>query len=261
MARVDPRGAAMLALLVVLLVALYRVPASDWLTLGMGRVLDVLHAPVQWVDSWSRWFEERARLQNENARLRRRLEQQAAIVQRASALAEENRQLRALLDITNIEGFHWHAAKVLGRSPDTMSQRLILRTEQAKADDVVVSSEGLVGLVAQADGAHAVVRTILDASLAVPVTVPGSTLAGLARGQGDTLTIDFLPWEEAPRPGTVMYTSGAGGLFPPGIAVARVVRVRAVPGRMFAQVEAAPMAHWQRDNWLAIAQHGSAVDE
>jgi len=257
----DPRGPTLVALVVVFIIALYRVPASDWLMLGMGRVVDVLHAPMQLVDSWSRWFEVRARLLEENARLRLRLEQQTAIVQRANALAEENRQLRALLHITRLQGFHWHAAKVLGRSPDVMSQRLILRTSRAGVDDVVISSEGLVGLVARADGDHAVVRTILDASLAVPVTLPGSALAGLARGQGDALTIDFLPWAQVPKPGTVLYTSGAGGMFPPGIAVARITRVRPVPGRMFAHVEAVPMAHWQRDNWLAIAGHDTAVDE
>jgi len=261
MMRFDLRWPTLVVLVVVFVVVIYRVPAAAWLTLGMGQVLDMLHVPTQQLQSLSLWFEDRHQLQTENERLRLRVQQQAAVVQQARALGEENRQLKALLQITHIEGFHWHAAKVLGRSPDTMSQRLILQTGHASEDDVIVSSEGLVGLVASADQQHAVVRTILDASVSVPVTVPGTPLAGLVRGQGDSLEVDFLLWEQVPAAGSVLYTSGAGGLFPPGLAVARIVRAEAIPGQVFAHVTAVPAAHWQRDNWLAIANRGPVVDE
>ncbi len=261
MTRFDLRWPVLAVFAIILITLLYRVPASAWLTLGMGQVLDVLHAPVQQMQSWSLWLEDRGQLQADNERLRLRVQQQAAIVQQARALGEENRQLRELLQITHIEGFHWHVAKVLGRSPDTMSQRLILQTAHASEDDVIVSSEGLVGLVASADQQHAVVRTILDASVSVPVTVPGTALAGLVRGQGDSLEVDFLLREQVPEAGSVLYTSGAGGMFPPGLAVARIVQVETIPGQVFAHVTAAPAAHWQRDNWLAIANRGTVVDE
>ncbi len=261
MTRFDLRWPVLAVLAIILIAVLYRVPASAWLTLGMGQVLDVLHAPVQQMQSWSLWLEDRDQLQAENERLRLRVQQQAAIVQQARALGEENRQLRELLQITHIEGFHWHAAKVLGRSPDTMSQRLILQTAHASEDDVIVSSEGLVGLVASADQQHAVVRTILDASVSVPVTVPGTALAALVRGQGDSLEVDFLLREQVPEAGSVLYTSGAGGMFPPGLAVARIAQAETIPGQVFAHVTAVPVAHWQRDNWLAIANRGTVVDE
>ncbi len=256
--RLDISWATLVVLLLIFVIALYRVPAASWATLGMGPVLEALHAPVRWMQDVSLWFEERRQLQREYTALKRRLEQLAAIIQRTRSLEEENRQLKALLGIANIEGFDWQAAKVLGRSPDTMSQRLLVQTRQADIDDVVVSSEGLVGLVVESGQGYAVVRTILDASLSVPVTLPDSHLAGLVRGQGDELIIDFIPWEEAPGVGDVFVTSGAGGLFPPGIPVARVLRVEPVPGRMYAHVEGQPVAQWRKANWLAIAnRHGA----
>jgi cell shape-determining protein MreC len=97
------------------------------------------------------------------------------------------------------------------------------------------------------------VRTIFDASLAVPVTIPGTTLAALSRGEGDRLTINFVPRQANLMANEVLYTSGAGGMFPPGIAVARITDVQPVPGQLFVSVVAEPVAHWQRDNWLAVA--------
>jgi len=223
--------------------------------LASSPTLDALYAPVQWWQSFSLWFRDSQTLQAHVEDLQKRNQQQAALIQEANSLRDENRQLRSLLDIAGITGYRWHAAKVRGRSPDTMSQRILLQVNGADTDDVIVSSEGLVGVIDSRTDQHATVRTILDASLAVPVTVPGTALAALLRGQGDRLQVSFVPLEQAPKVGAVLFTSGAGGFFPPGIAVARITDVKPIPGQLFADVEATPMAHWQRDNWLAVASH------
>ena len=70
-----------------------------------------------------------------------------------------------------------------------------------------------------------------------------------------SLLIDFVPEEFELLQGQILFTSGAGGLFPPGIAVARIKEVQTVPGELFVKVIAEPVAHWQRDNWLAVASH------
>lgn len=243
------------ACLIMALALLGRAQLGSWAMLSASPALEALYAPVQWWQSFSLWFQERSRLQAEYERLRRRAEQQAALIQEAESLREENRQLRRILDISGITGYRWHAAKVRGRSPDAMSQRILLQVRGVAPDDVIVSSEGLVGVIDSQTGMHATVRTILDASVAVPVTIPGTSLAALLRGQGNSLKISFIPRDQAPKPGAVLYTSGAGGLFPPGIAAARITAIRPVPGRLFVDVDAEPVAHWQRDNWLAVASH------
>jgi len=243
------------AIIVAVLFAAGRAPLGSWSMLASSPTLDALYAPVQWWQSFSLWFRDRQDLQAHVDDLQKRTQQQAALIQEAGSLRDENRQLRSLLDISGITGYRWHAAKVRGRSPDMMSQRILLQVNGVSADDVIVSSEGLVGVIDSQTDQHATVRTILDASLAVPVTVPGTALAALIRGQGERLQVSFVPLDQAPKVGAVLYTSGAGGFFPPGIAVARITEVRPVPGQLFADVEATPMAHWQRDNWLAVASH------
>lgn len=244
---------ALAGVVLVLLVALFQVPAGQKLGLGMAPLLSVLQAPGRWWQEANLWFVDSKQLQSDYKSATLQLEQQSALIQEVRSLREENHQLRALLGIKQLKGFHWHAAKVQGRSPDKMSQRLILLVDQANPDDVIVSSHGLVGLVDQAKTGTAVVRTILDASLAVPTTMPGSSLAALVRGEGDRLIVDFVPLESAPPPGSVLITSGAGGIFPPGLPVARITRVSPVPGQVFAHVAAEPIAHWQRESWLAMA--------
>jgi len=241
--------------LIVGLFSLSRFSVGSWPMLVSWPALEVLHAPVQWWGSFSLWFKDSAALQEQFLAFRKKAEQQAALIQESNALREENRQLRKILDISGIKGYRWHAAKVRGRSPEKMSQRILLQVYGVSRDDVIVSSEGLVGVVDSTSDNHATVRTIFDASLSVPVTIPGKSLAALSRGQGKSLAIDFVPLAAAPEPGEILYTSGAGGMYPPGIAVARITNVQPIPGQLFVTVSAEPVAHWQRDNWLAVASH------
>jgi len=241
--------------LLVAVIILSRLPIASNISLLMAPAIDALHAPVQWWQSFSLWFTNSATLQADYQAAQQQVEKQASLIQETNSLRSENKQLRELLDVTAIPGYRWHAAKVHGRSPDTMSQYLIVRTHIAAIDDAVVSSEGLVGLVDSINGDHATIRTILDASMAVPVTMANRPLAALLRGQGNSLEVDFVPSQNAPEAGTILYTSGAGGLFPPGIAAARITSVEPLPGQIFSRVLAEPVAHWQRDNWLAIASN------
>ncbi len=223
------------------------------LTLGLSPLVDALHAPAGWWQRTSLWMQDRKVLQHRLAQAEALDQQQASLIEEVRILREENRQLRHLLSLGTIASDTWHGAKVIGRSPDAQSSRIILHITGATSDDIVASGTGLVGLVDSATHNHAVVRTILDASIAVPVTLAGSTLAALARGEGDHLIIDFIPEKQAPTIGAVMQTSGAGGLFPAGIPVARVLAVEHLQGQMFVRVTAEPVAHWQRDSWLAVA--------
>jgi len=240
----------------VLLACIYiiaRLLTGSTAMLAMWPALEALHTPVQWWQATDLWFTNQQTLHSKYLAFEKKSQQQAALIQEANSLREENRQLRKILEISSIPGYRWHAAKVRGRSPELMSQRLILQVDDVSRDDVIVSSEGLVGVVDSTSNNYATIRTIFDASLAVPVTIPGTALAAISRGLGESLAIEFVPIKQAPSVGNILYTSGAGGLFPPGIAVARIVDVKPISGQLFVRILAEPVAHWQRDNWLAVA--------
>lgn len=239
--------------LVIVAVIVSRLPVASKIPLLMAPAIEALRTPVDWWQSFSLWFEKSQALQQAYLAAQQQVERQASLIQETNSLRSENRQLRKLLNVATIPGYRWHAAKVHGRSPDAMSQYLIVETKGASSDDIIVSSDGLVGVVDNVSGDYVTVRTILDASIAVPVTIPHTGLAALLRGQGNSIEVDFVPTRHAPAVGSILYTSGSGGMFPPGIAAARIVSIEPMPGEIFSRVEAEPVAHWQRDNWLAIA--------
>ncbi|MDX8383674.1 MAG: rod shape-determining protein MreC [Ghiorsea sp.] len=239
-------------LLVVGIALSFKLPIGQKISLAMAPLLQAVQAPLSWYAQLSLWFERSGELQVDYHNLQTRFAKQQSLSQEIASLRTENKQLRQLLNMTQMEGYFWRASRVISRGPEKKSRRLMVQADFTHLDDVVVSHDGLVGLVDSADQQHAVVRTILDASLAVPVTMQDSDLAGLVRGDGDHLLVDFVPLDRAPEVGDILLTSGAGGLFPAGLPVAVVEQVRAVDGGVFAHVQASPVAYWQRDAWLAI---------
>ncbi len=237
----------------IVVVLSFKLPVGQQLNLMFAPLLHAVQAPARWYQEFSLWFDDAQTLQARLLKLEKQVQQQQAVQQLSTTLSDENKQLRQLLNISQIEHYIWRAAGVVSRGPEQKSRRLMLEIDGTHADDVVVSKEGLVGLVDSASHHHAVIRTILDASVTVPVTMQNSRLAGLVRGAGEDLTVDFVPIDIAPEVGDVLITSGAGGVFPAGLPVAKVTKVKPIEGGVFAQVSASPIAAWQRDAWLAVA--------
>ena len=242
-----------LVIFLVVVLLSFKLPFGQKLSIAMGPVLYAAQAPIRWYQGFSLWFDDAQDLQSRYEKLEADFAEQHALAQELSELKAENNQLRQLLKITQVDSFIWKAARVVSRGQEEKSRRLILQTESVSIDDVVVSHEGLVGLIDRSGNDYAVVRTILDASLAVPITKKDGTIAGLVRGDGERLLVDFVPLNKAPVEGDLLITSGAGGLFPAGLPVAVVEKVNAVEGGIFAEVIASPAAYWKRDAWLAIA--------
>jgi len=96
-----------------------------------------------------------------------------------------------------------------------------------RQDSAALASGGLVGRVRRRSESHSWVEMITHPAAAVAVRTLDGQVEGLAVGSGtETLQIQFIPrWAPVVR-GEVLVTSGADGIYPPGITVARVVSVR-----------------------------------
>jgi len=250
--------AGLLILFIVICIITLKSPAGQALNIAMAPLLHIMQAPVRWYQEFGLWFEQSKDLQNRLTIITEKYVQQQPLMMEMAALRVENESLKQLLQFKQLDDYVWRAARVISRGQEQKSRRLMLHIEASSEDDVVVSNEGLVGLVVRSELNHAVVRTILDASLAVPVTMSNKPLSGLVRGDGNHLLVDFIPIAKAPQIGDVLITSGAGGLFPAGLPVAIVQEVNVIEGGVFSEIIADPISHWQRDAWLAVA--GRKVD-
>jgi len=104
----------------------------------------------------------------------------------------------------------------------------------------VVASKGLVGRVVRAGRHRSWVETLSLAGAAVAVAdgMEGTPCLVVGTG-GTTLQVEYLPRRAPMALGAILLTTGTDGVYPPGIPVARVTRIREGPGA-FLQVEAVP---------------------
>lgn len=165
----------------------------------------------------------------QNRRLRKELADTRRELVATSSLQEENRQLKALLKLQETDKTAL-ANGFLLTSTSTSSKRIALLSIGRKlgvaAGQPVRGADGLIGRVLSAGPSVSQVLLLTDVDNIVPVRRARDGLPALASGRGNgdldirTLNIANNPF----KPGDILVTSGTGGLYPPNIPVAIVVR-------------------------------------
>jgi rod shape-determining protein MreC len=125
----------------------------------------------------------------------------------------------------------------LGRMEVLAGGRSGVRTGTA-----VVGPGGLVGRVVRVEMDRCWVELITHPAAAVAVRSPDGQVQGLATGNGTTrLDVEFVPRRATLLRGSLLETSGADAVYPPGLEVARVSALRESDGP-FLEVAAEPTA-------------------
>jgi rod shape-determining protein MreC len=160
-----------------------------------------------------------------NAALQAELEVARVRLQEAEALRQENARLKAVLGLTEGETEPVAVARLIGST--SSSARRIGYLSVGRSDGVVpgmpVSSPmGLVGRILEAGQHSSRVLLLTDSESMIPVRRATDNVVAFAEGRSDgslrlrLVNLGINPIEE----GDVFVTSGSGGLFRPGIAVA-----------------------------------------
>ena len=166
----------------------------------------------------------------QNAELSKEVEIARIRLAEARAIEEENRRLKALLGLSETEVAPVAVARLIGSS--SASTRRFASLGAGRADGVVPgmpvrSERGIVGRVLESGRSSSRVLLITDSESVLPVRRAGDNTVAFAEGRGDGLinirliNLGINPLER----GDVFVTSGAGGLYRPGIAVAIVTRL------------------------------------
>ena len=148
----------------------------------------------------------------------------------AAALEQENRRLKAVLRIVEGEEKPVATARLIG-STATSTRRIAFlsagRSDGVRVGMPVRAPKGLVGRVLAVGNNSARVLLLSDAESTVPVRRAKDEVVAFAEGRADgslrvrLINLGINPLEE----GDVLVTSGAGGLYKPGVAVAMVSEV------------------------------------
>lgn len=148
----------------------------------------------------------------------------------AKAIAQENRQLKAALALRERTPETIAAGRIVGSSFSSPRRFAILSVgmrEGVKIGMPVRSPEGLVGRIVDAGVLASRVLLVSDRANIVPARLLRGGIAVISQGRGDG-TIDVRPLEVGRNPfrrGDIIITSGTGGMYPPLVPIARVVRL------------------------------------
>lgn len=160
-----------------------------------------------------------------NAVLQAELEVARVRLQEAEALRQENARLKAVLGLTEGEIEPIAVARLIGST--SSSARRIGYLSVGRADGVlpgmpVSSPMGLVGRVLEAGQHSSRVLLLTDSESMIPVRRATDNVVAFAEGRSDgSLRLRLVNLGINPiKEGDVFVTSGSGGLFRPGIAVA-----------------------------------------
>jgi rod shape-determining protein MreC len=212
------------------------------------------------------WFESRVSIQAENTTLRERALNDSVAVQGFGALQTENEQLRTLLNIQKTASTKSIAAQVLYAGRDPFTQRAFLdRGTQhgVQIGQAVIDSKGLVGQVTRAHPLVSEITLITDKDHAVPIKNERTGVRSVMFGRGSEYLpeLRFVAATVDVQVGDTLTTSGLDGIYPPALAVARVVSVSREPGQLFARITCAPIAGTHASRQLLVLESPVALPE
>jgi len=197
---------------------------------------------------------------NESAALRR-LAAQAARNLPLEQLMLENQRLRELLAMRARTGVDAIGAQVLYDAADPYARKVVIdrgQTHGVVAGAPVIDEAGVLGQVTRVYPLLAEVSLLIDRDQAIPVLNARTGVRSVAYGQpstgGDGLELRFTLANADVAEGDLLTTSGVDGVFPPGMPVAKVVKVERRSESVFARILCEPLARVQ------AAQHVMVVD-
>jgi rod shape-determining protein MreC len=193
------------------------------------------------------FFTTHGSLREDNARLRRKNFENAALLMQLKALQAENQQLRELLAARKRLDIELAAAEVLYAARDPFSRKLVIdrgSQQDVRPGQAVVDDRGLVGQVTRAYPWLAEVTLVTDKGQFVPVQNVRNGLRAVLSGTGSdgALELRFIPLNADFRNGDELVTSGIDGVYPPGLPVARVAEVERRADQIFARITCTPLA-------------------
>ncbi|HEY8105431.1 MAG TPA: rod shape-determining protein MreC [Gemmatimonadales bacterium] len=202
------------------------------ITLGIANGLrETVLAPLVWLQ------EQAEAGRGSRARLRSLLVERdsaAYAAQGLPALSVENERLRSLLGLSHRIKTPYVAAEVLHQAQVTDARMLLLSVGQVEgvtSFDPIVAPEGLIGVIWNAGRTTSVAMTWAHPEFRVSAfTANGSAygiVAASPNATGSEAYLEFrgVPYRDSVMPGTVVLSSGLGGVYPKGIPIGTVMGV------------------------------------
>lgn len=186
----------------------------------------------------------------------------------------ENRDLRRKMDVLKMENAEYSerlatheriyellrfkqtinhpavAAQVIGLDPTGWFKSVIIdkgKNAGIRTDLPVVNQSGVVGRVVSVSPNYAKVLLVIDQNSAVDCLMKRSRDRGLLKGSStETCKLDYVGKSCDIKVGDIAITSGLGGVFPKGLPVGQILRVRDIPEGLFKDIDVNPTVNFSK---------------
>lgn len=231
-------------------------------------VMRPLQIASQETTNWIRGFRENyntlAGFKAENERLRARIQALEAEKQRLLEAEATNLRLKQLLDFRNQLSGKPIVASIIANSANSWFQSCVLN--KGSADGIrrgmaVVTPVGVVGKVVSVTPRTAKVLLLTDPNSGIDVLVQRTRARGIVSGSLENGTVlKYVKRSEDIQEGDRLITSGMDGVFPKGMLVGTVIRVRKQHLGLFQFVEVLPAVQSSRvEDVLVVSGESDAA--
>jgi rod shape-determining protein MreC len=203
------------------------------------------------------YFSSISTLQKEVRDLKSQQVAMAQAMQQAQLQMAENAQLRRLMDAREHLPVRSMMSEILYDARDPSTRRVVLdrgSRNGVKLGLPVIDNAGVVGQITRVFPFTSEVTLLTDKEQAIPVQVLRNGLRSVAygRGQSGLLDLRFVAPNADIQVGDVLVTSGLDGIYPAGLAVAKVIQVENVAQGAFGRVVCQPLAGIDRHRQLLV---------
>jgi rod shape-determining protein MreC len=213
-------------------------------------------APRDAVLRMSDYFVTTSVLEKENAALRRQQTLNAAVLQKVTQLSAENAHFRVLMDARERLPVQSLLAEIIYDAHDPFTRKIILDKgikHGVALSQPVIDDQGVVGQVTRVFPLSAEVTLLTDKNQAIPVQIARNGIRSVVYGRGQSNYLDMRMTTNADvKNGDLVVTSGIDGVYPAGLAVAKVVQVENKATTTFETVLCTPSAGVERHRQLLI---------
>ncbi|MFZ3123916.1 MAG: rod shape-determining protein MreC [Acidovorax sp.] len=256
--RQGPSALSRLALYSALALFLMVADARFQLTGALRQVVATGIYPVQWlmlqpvefIARGSGYFESLKTAQQDADAMRKQMVAMSQRAMQAEQLMQENARLRQLLNLRTRLETPAQAAQVIYDTADPYTRRVVVdqgRMAGVEPGSPVLDEKGVLGQVTRVHPFVSEVTLLVDHDQAIPVLNIRTGVRGVAygdpvAGHAGGLELRFMPANADVVEGDLLTTSGVDGVYPPGLPVARVLRVERRADSAFARIYCVPIA-------------------
>jgi len=163
-------------------------------------------------------------------------------------LRQENERLKKLLSFSAQQEERTLAARVIGVDATSWFRSITIdrgSLEAIREGMAVISAYGVVGRVVTCAPHSSRVMLVVDASSKLSTLIERTRARAICRGDGDNMSLDYLPLTDDVQIADLLVTSGLGGGFPKGLIVGSVTRVDKRGFDMFQTVKVEPAVDFE----------------